>query len=151
MDDLGSTATRTPWHLWAVGALSLLWNRFGGYDYVMTRMGNMAYLDAVTGGNGRVALDWVERMPMLAQVLWPLGVWASVLGSVLLLLRSRHAAAAFAVSLLGAAGSFAMQFSSQIPPELDNIAGRVMPLVIVALVALQWWYARRQTAAGVLR
>ena len=27
--------SRTPWHLWVVGVLSLLWNCYGGYDYLM--------------------------------------------------------------------------------------------------------------------
>jgi hypothetical protein len=27
---------KTPWHLWAVGAVSLLWNGLGGYDYTMS-------------------------------------------------------------------------------------------------------------------
>jgi hypothetical protein len=26
----------TPWHLWLVGVLALLWNSFGAFDYVMT-------------------------------------------------------------------------------------------------------------------
>jgi hypothetical protein len=30
--------TKTPWHLWVVGILSLLWNAFGGYDYTMTQL-----------------------------------------------------------------------------------------------------------------
>ena len=28
--------TRTPWHVWLVGVLSLLWNAYGGYDFIMT-------------------------------------------------------------------------------------------------------------------
>ena len=28
--------TKTPWHLWLVGVVSLLWNGFGGYDFIMS-------------------------------------------------------------------------------------------------------------------
>ena len=27
---------KTPWHLWVVGVVSLLWNGFGGYDFIMS-------------------------------------------------------------------------------------------------------------------
>ncbi len=33
----------TPWHLWAIGGLSLLWNAFGTYDYVMSHWKGDAY------------------------------------------------------------------------------------------------------------
>lgn len=41
-------AVKTPWHLWAVGIISLLWNAFGAMDYTMTKMGNAEYLAAFT-------------------------------------------------------------------------------------------------------
>lgn len=150
MEQLKGNTPRVPWHLWAMGILGLLWNSFGGYDYIMTRFRDMDYLDMASGGHGKVILDWIDRMPMLAQVLWPLGVWMSVLGSILLLMRSRHAVGAFALSLIGAAGSFAMQFASSIPPEVDTPAAKIMPLVILALIVWQWRYAHRQRAAGLL-
>ena len=88
-------SARTPAHLWIVGALSLLWNGFGAYDYLMTRLHNMDYL-ASMGGNPQQMLDYVEGLPMYAQVGWGLGVWGSLLGSVLLLMRSRYSVLAFA-------------------------------------------------------
>jgi hypothetical protein len=39
MDDV--QAAKAPVHLWIVGFLSLLWNGFGCYDYLMTRMRNL--------------------------------------------------------------------------------------------------------------
>ena len=41
-------AVKTPWHLWAVGIISLLWNAFGAFDYVMTKLKNPAYMAAFT-------------------------------------------------------------------------------------------------------
>ena len=42
---------RTPVHLWIVGILSLLWNCFGAYDYLMTRTHNMEYLKTAMPGD----------------------------------------------------------------------------------------------------
>ena len=35
--------TKAPVHLWIAGLLSLAWNGFGCYDYLMTRMRNEDY------------------------------------------------------------------------------------------------------------
>ncbi len=150
-----SASARTPWHLWAVGLVSLLWNAFGGYDYTMSQMRDPAYLEATMGPMG-VSVDqataWLDSFPIWASALWALGVWGSVAGSILLLVRSRHAATAFGVSLVGAALSFLYQYTLELPPQMTESAmTKIMPLVIVGAVALQWWYARRMAAAGVLR
>jgi hypothetical protein len=134
---------------WIISAVSLLWNGFGGYDYVMTRQHNTAYLDQM--GGARDILAWVDAFPLWVQVLWPIGVWASVAGSVLLLLRSRHAVAVFLVSLIGAVASFIGQMMVAAPPALDTAANKVLPIVIVVIIVALWYYARKQAAAGILR
>lgn len=153
--DVPRAAVDVPWHLWAVGVLSLLWNGFGGYDYTMTQLRDPGYL-ATVARQMHMSVEelnaFFDSFPAWASALWAVGVWGSVAGSLLLLLRSRHAAAAFLVSLVGAVLSFAYQFTLELPPEMsDSMMGRIMPFVIVGAVVLQWWYARRQAAAGVLR
>lgn len=145
---------KVPVTFWIISVISLLWNGFGGYDYLMTRTRNIDYLTSAVGGSREVAekmLALVDGMPMLAHVLWPLGVWSSVLGSILLLIRSRRAGAVFLFSLATAAASFAYQMSLPMPAELDTPAMKVMPLVILGAIVLQWWYARRKAADGTLR
>ena len=39
---------KTPWHLWVVGVLSLLWNMIGAFDFYMTQTHNAAYLKNFT-------------------------------------------------------------------------------------------------------
>lgn len=141
IDATTDTPAKVPMSYWIIAVLSLIWNLFGAYDYVMTRMRDVEYLKMA--GDPQVILGWVNSMPMVAQVAWPVGVWGSVLGSLLLLIRSRHAALAFAVSLIGAAVSFGIQMTSAIPAELDTTANKVMPLVILVLILAQWWWARR--------
>ena len=144
-----TASAKAAWHFWLIAALSLLWNGFGGYDYVMTRQRNLDYLGQM--GSAQDLLAWIDGFPMWVQVLWPVGIWASVLGSVLLLARSRHAVAAFVVSLVGAIGSFAGQLLDAPSASLDTTANAVMPVVIVVLIVAQWWYARRVRAQGILR
>jgi uncharacterized membrane protein YphA (DoxX/SURF4 family) len=138
-----------------VGIVSLLWNAFGGYDYTMSQLRDPAYLEQTMGPFGvsvEQANAWLDGFPVWATALWAIGVWGSVLGSILLLIRSRLAVWAFVASFVGAAINFAYETTTeQIPQMADQPSARIMPLVILAAIALQWFYARRQTAAGVLR
>lgn len=152
---MDQATTRTPWHLWAVGIVTLLWNGFGGYDYTMSQLRDREYLGQMMepmGVSVDEAIALLDSFPVWAEVFWALGVWGSIAGSLLLLLRSRHAVTAFAISIVGALVSFAYQFTIDLPPAMANSAmSRIMPVVIIGAVVLQLWYARRQVAAGVLR
>lgn len=148
MNDTVAAKPPVPITYWIIALVSLLWNAFGGYDYVMSRLKDSAYLDAATKGKADIAIKWMDGLPLTAQIGWPVGVWFSVLGSVLLLIRSRHAATAFAISFLGAAVSFASEYLGGIPEELNQGAAKVLPLAILVLIAIQWWYARRAASRG---
>lgn len=144
------TLQRTPAHLWVVGILSLIWNAFGACDYVMSETGNLAWFQMM--GLGEEELAWVQSFPTWAVAAWAVGVWGSVLGSILLLMRSRHAATVYLVSIVGALISFGYQFT--VPDKPASMAGGmavIMPVVIMILIVAQWYYARRMAAAGVLR
>jgi hypothetical protein len=139
----------TPWHLWVVGIVSLLWNCFGGYDYYMTQTQDLAYFEMT--GFGQAEMEFFGSLPAWADGLWAIGVWGSVAGSILLLLRSRHAATAYLLSFLGAIASFVYQYTLPKPASLESSAVLGINLAILVVILAQWYYARRQAAAGVLR
>jgi len=145
----GAPRAAAPWHLWAVGLISLLWNCYGAYEYAMSHIGGREFI--LGRGFDEAAVTWFEAMPPWATACWAIGVWVSLVGSILLLARSRHAATAFLVSLVGAAASFAYQFTSDRPASIEGFGNTVIPVVILIAIVLQWYYARRMTAAGVLR
>jgi hypothetical protein len=93
----------------------------------------------------------MDRFPLWAQVGYGLGIWGSVAGSVLLLMRSRHAASAFMVSLVGAVVSFTGQWMNPVPPSLDTAAGKFMPFVVLAVIVFLWRFSTREAAKGTLR
>ncbi|HJU77378.1 MAG TPA: hypothetical protein VJ597_05555 [Sphingomicrobium sp.] len=144
---------RTPTHLWIVGILSLLWNAFGCVDYVMTRMRNTDYLaSAMPGVDPNAVLAWIDNFPIYAQVGWGMGVWLGLLGSILLLMRSRWAVWSYGLSLLGAVISLGYQIA--LAPPLAGMEGgmnAVIPYVIIAVCVALFLYARAQAAKGVLR
>jgi len=143
------TAAGRPVHLWVVGIVSLLWNAFGAFDYTMTELGNRAYLTAM--GLDEAAMAYVAAFPAWEVAAWAIGVWGSLVGAILLLARSRFAAPAFLVSLAGAVVGVGYQFTSNAPDSFASGINAVIPVVILAAIVGQWFYARRMTASGVLR
>jgi hypothetical protein len=151
MDMQQAVSARTPAHLWAVGILALLWNAFACVDYLMSRMHNVGYLKAMMPtADPAVAFGFMDSMPLYASVGWGLGVWGGLLGAILLLVRSRYAAHAFLLSLIGMALSFGWQLfvATNVPAGMDNPA---IPAVIVVIGLFLLWYAARMSKAGVLR
>ncbi|WP_108816241.1 hypothetical protein [Loktanella sp. Alg231-35] len=142
--------TKTPIHLWIVGIVSLFWNAGGAMDYVMTRMNSADYLAA----QPEARLMMLEQAPLWFGVTWAVGVWLSVVGSLLLLLRSRFASTAFGLSLLGLIGSSIYTYGIADGGNMTAAAGMgavifsiAIPVILIAL----WLYARAMTRKGVLR
>jgi hypothetical protein len=145
----GDQAMKTPIHLWIVGIITLLWNAGGAFDYLMTQLGNANYLAMLTPEQ----LNYITSAPTWFEAVWAIGVWFSVLGSILLLARSRLAAPAFGLSFLGLAASSVYSFGIASPNSVE-ISG-TFALVFTGMIAVgliaQWIYARAMTRRGVLR
>ena len=139
---------RTPMHLWIVGLLALVWNAFGCFDYVMTQTNNAEYLAMFTDEQRA----YFEAFPGWMEAAWAVGVWGALLGSLLLLLRSRWAVTAFALSLLGLALGTLYSYVLSSPPPGMNTPGMIaMNLVVWAGAIFFLIYASRMRGAGVLR
>lgn len=151
MTGMTSMTRSTPWHLWVVGVLSLLWNAFGGYDFTMSMTQGETYWRASGMTDAMVA--YYHAMPTWMYVPWVLGVWGAVIGSILLLMRSRFAVHAFALSLLGAVVSllYGTVIAKAPPPPPEMAVMAYMGWVIAAIAAFLAWYAWTMGKKGVLR
>ena len=139
---------RTPIHLWVVGALATLWNGFGALDYTMTQIGNAAWLAQMT----EEQVAWLEAAPAIAHASWAFGVWGGLLGSLLLLARSRWAVAAFALSLAGLAVNTIYQLTAPMPSgHMDSTWMLALHGLIWAIAIALVVYAMRMRRRGVLR
>ena len=139
---------KTPVHLWIIGVIALIWNAGGAYDYVMTQFQDEAYLAMLTDAQ-RAFLD---TGPVWFEAAWAVGVWFSVLGSVLLLLRSRFAGAVFGLSFLGLVVSSVYSFGIADRTGLTLSPAQMgFTIAIFVVLAVLWIYARAMTRRGVLR
>ncbi|MEC8178555.1 MAG: hypothetical protein VX072_02725, partial [Pseudomonadota bacterium] len=122
---------RTPWHLWVVGIVSLAWNAFGANDYLQTQLGNLAYFESMMDGieaTPQQALAYFQSYPAWVHGAWAVGVWGAVLGSLLLLLRTRFAMHAFALSLLGLATTTVYQMVVGQPDWVQNTTTTIITI-----------------------
>lgn len=142
---------RTPWHLWLVGVLSLLWNGFGAWDFIQTTTRGEAYMRAMGFGDDMIA--YYNAMPTWMYGPWILGVWGAVIGSILLLARRRWAVVAFALSFLGALISliYGKLINPPPTPTPEMAAMAWMPYLILLIAAFLLWYALAMAKRGVLR
>ena len=139
--------SRTPWHLWVVGGLSLVWNAFGAFDYLMTQTQNEAYMAAFTPEQ----LAFFYGVPWWLTAAWAIAVWGSVAGSVLLLLRKAIAVPVFVVSLacmvLTSFHNFVLTNGAEVMGGMGPIIFSAVIFVVAVLLVV---YSRKQRSAGVL-
>lgn len=146
---MAPTATRpAPRHLWIVGGLSLLWNAFGAFDYLMTVTQNEAYLGQFTAEQ----LAYFTGFPAWVVACWAVAVWSSVLGSAALLARRAWAVWLFGVALAGMAGTSLYTLVLTDGPAVMGGLGQWLFTAAIWLVAIGLFlYARAQARRGVLR
>ena len=139
---------RTPWHLWLVGVLAILWNGFGCFDYVMTQTRRDEWFAQM--GMTEIQLAYFNAMPAWTHAAWAIGVWGGLIGAILLLLRRKWAVHVFALSFLGwlAGAIYAFGLSDGI-----EAMGPMWPMqFLIGGIALFFvWYAWKMSKRGVLR
>jgi hypothetical protein len=139
----------TPWHLWVVGGVALLWNGFGGYDYWMSQTVGDAYFHSMGMSDAQIA--GFKSMPIWMVCVWAVGVWGAVLASLLLLARRRWAYPTFVVSLAAFLLSVVYWFMLSGQAAMRTQMTMVMDAVIGVSLALFALYSRAMAKRGVLR
>lgn len=135
---------KTPWHLWLVGVLTLLFNAMGVMSYTITKLGMLA--DA---GMTPDQIAFMDAYPAWANGFWALGVWGAFAGSVLLLLRSKWAVPAMVVATVGLIGTTVYNYALiDVPAEMEAPA---LDTAIWVVTLSLLFYARRMAALGVLK
>lgn len=140
-------ASKTPWHLWAVGLVSLLWNSGGAISYTMTHLGMLESMEMPPD-----QIAFYSSFPAWATAFWALGVWGCFFGSLALLFRSRFAVWLFAISIVGLIGTTVFQWGvADMPAALTTTGHKLFAATIWVITIGLFIYARRMRAAGVLR
>jgi hypothetical protein len=138
---------RTPLHLWLVAGLGLVWNGFGAFDYLASKLRGEPYYRQMGMTDAQIA--YMAAYPMWMTVVWAIGVWGAVLGTLLLLLRKRAAAPVFLASLAAFLVSLVYTY---LLSDGAKVMGETayMQLVVLAGCLFFAWYSRAMARKGVL-
>jgi hypothetical protein len=144
-----TTGGSTPWHLWVVGIVGILWNGYGCYDYYMTNTAGDAYLKSM--GMTDAAIAYMHSYPDWMVAVWAIGVWGALLGTLLLLLKRKWAFPVFAASLAAYVISLIYTYGMSDSSAVMNNQMYIMNAVILAGCVFFAWYSRLMAQRGVLR
>jgi hypothetical protein len=144
---MNQNLTKVPRHLWIVGALSLLWNAVGAFDYLATQLRLEFYMSQFTPEQ----LAYFYGFPAWAVGAWAIAVWGSLLGSVSLLARKNWAVALFGVAIAGMAITSIYNFVLTDGLSMIGTGGMIFTAVIWLIALCLFFYARAMARRGVLR
>ena len=140
MSQSKSNKDKTPWHIWVVGIVSLLWNAIGAMDFVMTQTKNAEYMGQFTPAQ----LEFFYGFPLWVIIAWAVAVWGGVLGSVFLLLRKTLAVwsffASFIAMLITTIHNFVFSNALEVIGDTFSL---IFSAVIFVIGFALYWYARK--------
>lgn len=144
----GTATPGRPWHLWVVGILGGLWSVIGVVSFLLTQLN----VEAVMSRYPAQQREYFESFPLWADAVWALGVFAGVVGCLLLLLKNRLAVPVLIASLIGATvsnlGGVFLLGGMEVMRETGGLGFTAIPIIFGAFLA---YYARAMSRKGVLR
>jgi hypothetical protein len=146
---MADALAKTPWHLWLIGVIAVLFNSIGVFDFVMSMAQGAKY--QASAGMTPDQIAHYQHMPSWMTVVWAVGVLGAFLASILLLLRRKLA---FPVFVLSLAAFLISLLYTYVLTNGGAVMGRQMAVtsaVIAGLLAFFSWYSRFMAVRGVLR
>lgn len=146
MVDISKRPT-TPWHLWAIGAASVLWNGVGVWQWYQKVTGAAAYWSALT----MEQVFYLRSAPLWTDVAYGVAVWCGLLGALMLLLRRKLAFNAFVAGLIAMLAHAAYVLALSNGREVLGAGGTAFTLVVALIFAVQIAYSHWARRRGLIR
>ena len=140
---------KTPWHLWLVGVIAVLFNAIGVFDFVMSMTQGAAYM--ASAGMTPDQIAHYQAMPGWMTVVWAVGVFAAFLASIFILLRKKLALPIFVLSLAAFLVSLLYTYVLTNGGAVMGQQMAIMSAVIAGLLVFFAGYSRFMGVRGVLR
>ena len=130
---MNKSRIKTPFHLWFVGILAVLWNAVGAYDYTATQYRMESFMSQFTPEQ----LEYFYGFPAWMDAAWAIAVWGSLLASFGLLMRKAWSASLFGIAVFGLAATSVYSGLVEVYPITGIEA-------IWSVVALQRFFTRHR-------
>jgi amino acid permease len=138
---------KTPIWFWIVAVLAVLWKGMGLWGYVSWQLFTDAYMEALTEPQRALFM----AMPTWYVAIWALSVTTAFLGSVGLLIRTKHAVWLFAVALVGFILTCIWSYGVMGSAEAMGTTGIVFSVIIGISLAALLWLSHWAEGRGILR
>jgi hypothetical protein len=135
---------KTPWHLWAVAGMALVWNAAGAYTIMMAQAGKLSDLEP-----GEAA--YYAAQPLWFVVVTDIALIAAIGAAVALLLRKKMAVWMFALSLSAIVVTNSYELAVATSRVLFSRGALVVTIIIVLIAVFEVVYAWALTRRAVLQ
>jgi hypothetical protein len=139
-------SVKTPVHFWIVAIIAVIWNSFGAFDYLATKLQLEFYMSQFTPEQ----LEIFYGFPVWMVAAWAIGVWGAFFGSLALLMRKSWAVWLFGASILGLAVSSVHNFVLTNNAEAMGEGAVMMTGIIWVIALVLFFYARAMAKKGIL-
>ena len=140
-----STANVTT-KFWVIGILALLWNLIGLASFFMYV--NMSE-DALALMSEAQRAEF-ENTPMWLLIVYGIAVFTGTLGCVALLMRKKWAVLLFLISFIAVIIQFAFGVINSAAVQEQGAAAMIVPILVIVVAGLLWYYSRMCEAKGLL-
>jgi hypothetical protein len=147
MNDANELVTKTPWHLWLVGLLAILWYLNGLYDFASTITGQVDYTAKFT----ETMRDFYGAMPVWAITAWGLAELFGITGGVLLLFKSQFALHAFTCAIVAICVNLIYNFVLADASKAIGSSAVYFEIIVVVSTLLCIAYSYWMKGAGIIR
>lgn len=139
----GARTSKAPWHVWAVGVLSLLWDGSGAYTIMKAQAGLLPGISADEAA-------YYAAQPMWFAIVTDIALVSAIVGAAFLLLRSRRAVWLFGLSLAAILVTHCYDLAMGTSRAFANSAAMIVTIIILVLAVLQLLYASAMLKRGVI-
>jgi hypothetical protein len=137
-------ARKTPWHVWVVAALTLLWNGSGAYTIMMAQAGRLPRIGADEAA-------YYAAQPAWFVVATDIALVSALAAGVALLLRRTTAAWLFAISLAAILINNSYELAAGTSRVLVSRGSLIVTVIVAVIAVLQFFYAWSMKRRGVLK
>lgn len=134
---------KTPWHLWVVAVLTLLWDGSGAYTIMMAQAGKLSTLTPDEAAYYAAQPSWFVIATDIALV-------SALLAGIALLFRSRMAVWLFALSLVLILLNNAYDLVAGTSRVIVSQGALIVTVIIAVIAVLQLLYAVAMKKRAVL-
>jgi len=143
MTAIDAPKRKSPWHLWVVAGLTLLWNGSGAITILMAQMGRLPNISADEAA-------YYAAQPLWLVISTDIATVAPFAAGVMLVLHSRLAVWFFAVSLALILVNNVYELVAGTSRALVNQGAMIVTAIIVVIAILQLVYSNAMKKRGVL-